>query len=226
MAIIGLGPSLTLDSILEVHARYIFNVFVVVFFSTWLLFFDQYKKMAFALVICAVLCAITIGITTPTYNPLGTQQQQQEQYDRMSIHNAANNERPPMYYQQLQMMQSESVNQLTSVHHDIYSGMDMNSNNAEVVAVDKERSGKSLWEAYLLKVSECQTIQTWCCGQLTTILCTCGSAKTCSMSFKNIRSYQYTVYNGNFTDVSGRYWLVPVTLCNTGDVGSIFVTTY
>lgn len=81
------------------------------------------------------------------------------------------------------------------------------------------------YESFLLKPGKCETISTWCC-KTSYFWCTCGSAKTCAMTFKNIHSYNYTVPNGKFIDLSGNYFLTPVTLCNVGKKGDIFVSSY
>lgn len=81
-------------------------------------------------------------------------------------------------------------------------------------------------DAYFLRPSQCQKIGTWCCGKTTHIVATCGGDHTCNISFKNVHTFNYKLNNAEFTDLSGRYWLIPVTICNLSEVGDVFISAW
>lgn len=99
----------------------------------------------------------------------------------------------------------------------------------DVVATDQTKTTRALFQAFLVHAGECARFNTWCCGQTTTVKMTCGGAGECTVTFSSVRTFDYTVTNGEFVDVSAKYWAVPVTVCNTGgkgDNGVVFVTTF
>lgn len=85
---------------------------------------------------------------------------------------------------------------------------------------------RSSYDSYYLAAGQCQKIGTYCCGAKTHILATCGGADFCHITFSNVHSYNYTLQNGRFTDLSGRYWLIPVNICNLDDRTHVFLTAW
>lgn len=97
------------------------------------------------------------------------------------------------------------------------------------VVTDETKTTRAQFQAFLVRSGECARFNTWCCGQTTTVKMTCGGAGECSVSFSSVRTFEYTVDNGEFVDASAKYWAVPVTVCNTDESGSngvVFVTTF
>lgn len=85
---------------------------------------------------------------------------------------------------------------------------------------------KATYEAYLIKPGDCQSMSTWCCGKKTVVKATCGGAESCTFTLSSVSTYNYSVQNGEYEDLTYSYWHIPVTICNTGEEGVVFVTTY
>lgn len=79
---------------------------------------------------------------------------------------------------------------------------------------------------YLVKPLHCSKVSTHCCGTKTYIEATCGGADHVLITFMSAKDYNYTLNNAEFTDLSGRYFLGSVKVCNLGPRGDVFVSVW
>lgn len=109
---------------------------------------------------------------------------------------------------------------------------DVSVNDHERVVSDVEQGSlgagmmRTTYTDYLVKPLQCQSISTHCCGSKTHIAATCGGSDKVLVTFISANDYNYTLKNTHFTDLSGRYFLGSVKLCNLDTDGDVFVSVW
>lgn len=87
-------------------------------------------------------------------------------------------------------------------------------------------TARTTYADYLIKPLHCAKVSTHCCGSKTYIVATCGGSKDLLITFISANDYNYTLRNTHFTDLSGRYFLGSVKICNLGPEGDAFVSVW
>lgn len=87
-------------------------------------------------------------------------------------------------------------------------------------------TARTSYADYLIKPLHCTKVSTHCCGTKTYIVATCGGTKNLLINFISASDYNYTLTNTRFTDLSGRYFLGSVKICNLGKEGDAFVSVW